>query len=1480
MADLLTFGGEELAGLGGKLASSAYKAGRIASEDTTEDPFYGVVDLPHVKGAEEAGYSAFLLAPSAQAQAVELNLTPFASNVGTYLADNGILPDNGWVKLGVDLFADFGNLLPLGTLTKATAAAKRARVISRVMEGGLKGKTGAAVVDALHGVVEMAGKMASVAPEVQAAAKLGDRAAVKAILDAAVAAGKPGDEALELMAALKKDRKALAELLEGADELASMGDLGPSMFEQATRLEKLNAGHITPLVGVVQPIGRDPIGTLRRLAGFNYQSEIMWMPGSNLIAQALDVIRPLKAGTELADDSLSVGSFLKRAAASQKLAEEMLGNGGLRPFHLDMLADRFSVMTGAQNERSLRLLASGDLDEKGVKEFAKALTGKKEPSDEDIVAARQMLLGDVVDRQRRLDTHIKEKRDALLADLTQKRRDAWASPSAIEAMGAVDSAMVEADVSDLRAVWELWRLPSITGDGMGLGQALRARAAYGSFVADQMAFGTREVLSRSYPKRGDRELVSSAMARVLDRPELWEVREGRLFLKEADPEKLRTAGAHRLAKMLEDTHNGARLSEVLTQQGLSGEVAQITNTWRRLLDATGETLVSDGVLFGTIPNYFPLVFTPSKKFYDTFKVSEKAQHQFFEVALARSEMAEIVLGAEGSAARKLSDDTLALAREGKLGWAQAREWTEDVAVRMEEQGYGTYEQDAIKVFHAYLDATNKALLVNRVFLDLPKTPVTIGASRWIADKNNAKGLTEAQMNGLPVVVDEAGYKALPLAAKEGYTELTSTGRVLGELDDIVQLQGKAAADAIRRRIDPHGLSAYTDDQLLNLTEGSLKSAREKVAKELEGKTEVAGVQITGRKGGKKGLSGSWVRQDSYPESVQGYKQIRSEVDKMVRAQAAKDLRDQILALEGKGGVAEASRLKVYVYKPDAAHLQEAFRLWSQNGDTPGWLRALDRWNANLKGWVLFGDFFHFNTMAVSSLVGDPQGVYRALRDDAGKLLPGVREGGLPSLLGNAVGRTGLGAAGGLATGAAMGADDPESLAGFSLAGALYGAAISAAIRNGKAARLRSFNPMGLEDMRRMGMAGWAGRPDDRALGTVQRSLRALRADLIRRGFGRSADALTGGLHVMDAYEETMWGVLNNGGKQAYFGAMWQPAYAKLQASAAWKAADTEGKAHLERQIATELMQGANNAFGGQSYANLFTDPTFQYHVRRFLISPDWTSSRLAWTASMMGNMGPVKQALLGGAMGTMVDAAQAGFDPDEMSARGPVFGAAMGVALGKWNKFVVRRMRTPGDAYATAGRKMGAAALLGGFATYNLLNYAFTGHFMWDNEEGRRLSVQLPNGQVYSPGKPFVEAFEWAAIKDTKTYPDPVTGRLRTKLAPVPGAFRIVLNRDSFGGPIISAGASPSDVLYKYGEIAVQSTFPIGLRGFGELGIGAITGSADATDASQAIFGVAGLPVKGKVGMVPGQALSIESLQSMLAPPSLGDPTNLLSGRL
>lgn len=1469
IAEVLSLGAANKVSAPGALLGGAYKTARKALEPEQEPPFRVVGERTGIAGSD-FGLTSELVLPTAYADAVQLNLTPFISNVGAYLQHRGVIPDSDLLALGLDLALDFGNLLPFaGQITSATKAASRARLISRALEGGAKGRKGKDLVDGLIGMVEAAGKVGRVGNEVLDAAKAGDKAAMDRLLKSALKFGEPTDDAMAVVKALRQDRKALIGLLENLDAIGKVDDLPGAFFLQPTRVQQLAAGQRTSRLAAIPPnrLWRDPAAFARQaFLGITYEGERFLMPAANAVAGVMDKLAPLKNVPVLVDglrvSSSPAGDVVKLAEAAERIP------GGINFFQRERMLNRAWLLVALPNEEQLAGLGEG-LTEGVVRDMLRKATGRKEVSPEQVARATEGILAKVKEGAAVRDAAILQMRDEAVEAATGRATEAW------QAVGMLDSALAQADLADLRNWHATFSDDWIVQDPQGVGMALMGRAAAGDRVFAALSQADTEIIRGILPRKLDQDAVLEAGQYVVSHPDLFELREGRAVLT-ASMDTIREQSPMFADLLLEKGYPG--FEEALRTTGLHPEITGLLGGYRDVLSRAKDTLAHEGVLTGFLADYFPRTGTFTKEGLKALGIDARHAARFMDVAVERhaagstDAVVEIIFGKPNAQGVRPLTELMNQAAAGKLTLQETRRFSEKMLKRMVDAGWYKPGRDGVAALTQYLASAHKALLANKMWRDLPELPTKVGRPELEALIGKAKAalVTNDQLAEL-----RRFYKSID--------EVPGWARPLGLFDEATgNTRTFVTGRALTREI--------TQAELRKLTASSLRDARQRAearaVDELFAAEKVGSVKTPA-------LEEDWIRTGHVPGSVPRAaeigKAIRNAKDRIFREEAG-----SIAAASARPKKAPATgatkRPTMLVFKGDAGHIQEAFGLW-QKGDFNHLSDLYDRINGAVKSVVLLGDLFYFNALATISVATDPKAVARILMDEAGQLRRAPKE--IPAALGraalapitgarasNAAAQAVVGAAAGLAAAPAFDADEPQQAAGFALAGALYGAMLGTALRRGRDARKIAFNPMNVDSLFWAGQGGWRGRPDDRAIGVATSFLRDLEERMIRRSAGATpplAGILRATRHAVEDYEQTLFGVIHNGGVQAAFEQAFRPALAKLQAEPGWAKLTEQQRFYRTKKIATEAMQFANGAFASNRYSLLFQSPHAEKILSRAFIAPQWLTSRLNLAASMLGNMGPVKGALVGSAVGSLIELADAGFDPDELS-RGPIFGAAAGAAGAWWSRNIIRRMGVQGDLYRNMALRLSGTALVAGWATYNLLNYAFTGHWMHENEEGRKLAVQLPNGQYYDPGKPFVEAYEWAGVLDKQTFEAPVFSRAASKLAPLPNAMRIVLNRNYWGGAIIEAEDGPSVIGAKWGEVVFSSVAPIGLRSTGEaLAQGVYGTGIDFGGLNRSLAGIAGLPIKGKAtGMVPGASLSPLTQRVTLGPPPLTTTPSLL----
>jgi hypothetical protein len=557
-------------------------------------------------------------------------------------------------------------------------------------------------------------------------------------------------------------------------------------------------------------------------------------------------------------------------------------------------------------------------------------------------------------------------------------------------------------------------------------------------------------------------------------------------------------------------------------------------------------------------------------------------------------------------------------------------------------------------------------------------------------------------------------------------------------------------------------------------------------------------------------------------------------------------------ITGKARGRKTGGQEIWVAKGFDGPLIEAFRFFDTKGllSTEGW-RKYSNFQYALKSTLLAVDAFHGQVLMAVSMMANPVRAAQvlAIPGEAFKTgLPGARIAAL-----GGVSRTAGGAVAGAGAAAALGGEGEEVAVG-GLVGALWSNALVAAMRNSLLSRKASMTP-GLEPaLAYMGLAGWTGRPADRAIGAFGRLLGKKAEDLRRSGGNKLLiSAIEGTRHLQEGFNQVLWETIHNGGKQFYFTTRWLEAHGKSAGKNIVNGIDMD-----LLQASREIMQSANNAFGGQQMSRLWRNPQFQQYLTGFQLSPDWTSSRLLGAGSVLMNMSPLPRAALGAAAGAAFEAAEAGFDMDHMTARGATGGAVLGSILGRWGNQVAARIGTKGDVMAREARRLYGAALLGGYVVGNLLNRAFTGRWMFQNEEGSRMHIELPDGTRIGFGKAYKEAFEFAGA-DPKYSP---LSRLASKGSPLARAAAELWSNQTWNGPIYQLDAPLWEQAGSLVKYASGSVTPIALQGpvraVEAVSSGRITGPAALTLGVVRASGIQALP--------PLQGLEGTGIGSLVAP--------------
>jgi hypothetical protein len=262
--------------------------------------------------------------------------------------------------------------------------------------------------------------------------------------------------------------------------------------------------------------------------------------------------------------------------------------------------------------------------------------------------------------------------------------------------------------------------------------------------------------------------------------------------------------------------------------------------------------------------------------------------------------------------------------------------------------------------------------------------------------------------------------------------------------------------------------------------------------------------------------------------------------------------------------------------------------------------------------------------------------------------------------------------------------------------------------------------------------------------------------------------------AVGTWDRGLWDFYHNGLKMAAF----QSLYSKELARQGGKNSDT---------IARAIAQHVNNAFGGQVWENMVINRNMQDVMRLLLLAPDWTLSNIK---SAGGWMYPWLQKGAAAAQGKVLL-------PDQL---------LRSEVTGRYSRRYVFN------------------AILAYGGAMNLANYAFNGHFMWDNPKGHRWALQLPwddnegRAQYLPVAKQFREIFEFlgqAHEVGLKKKEDYMLDFWLKKRSPV---MDILLTqgtgRDFFGRKMYAADADDLEELGTRLGHLVEGVVPLNFLGF------------------------------------------------------------------
>lgn len=1425
----------------------AFRVGQIGAQiaqKTQEPEDDNRFSLVHLNPQQETrALQEYVYARKPLADAPELFYGPFMQ-LGTKLQ---LGPK--WVQFVVDTVTDpltyalsgSGGLLAKGAgkigLTGLetglmTVNARVARLGSMLGKGAAE-IGGKAVLDEAERALVAAGKILG-SGEREAmlqAARTGSKE-FTGLIDKALAVGEkemePGIKAS--LDAMRKDRKALQWVLDNSDELLGYEKLPSSLIPQKGVFAKIAAGQAEPFVKFAIP-SLNPANLTRQLIGIGYEGETFYTPfAKSMMSRGARTMTGTAEGllTGRATEQLAARRYAPRPYMTGDVTGRDVG------FSLDHID---SVLASPLDRPNLRAAEELPIDPETLEKAWKALPKKaRETMNQDEFAAK--LMGSarrslMESDQARLATR-QEMMDRLAGQAEQAMQP-FGPPA--PGIGAELAQAGEIAAAQVRRHADMFSLENLHREGSAGDFHLRLTANiddikhWGSLSAGQ----AWDVLIREHGGIAQAQDIDGILRYVIEQPKAWEAKtvngERRLFLK---PENIKQGSLFRQQLNLS---KGGSLETFLTTTGLSNEVA---STWERMsqtLEIVGKNLVSEKALAGTMDSFWPAVFKRNPQFSRRFGEGIEGWRALTDALLYSPESVSDIMPDVAKEAQRLAGS----AKAGKASVQQVRKVVDEARVILEAKGYGTYERSSINTFANAINSYGQAHLERRLLDEFGaitgKTPYE-DLPDEIKKLVTARAWNAVDKDGVSHTRDVFGNTKIPKEdIRAAFTRITLRSAR-------PDLEGGAVRGALKEQIPD--------------------IAREMVAKEMAGKKQIkVGDQVIRIRAARvrEEVPGSiegafdaeWVRSKSYPEHLRYRKEIEAEVEARVAA-AEQKLSKRIAKKTGEGKI--PPRAVIWVRKDLANHFVEPLGLWEQHGLNGPTLSALGRLNAKLKATTLLGDVFHLHSLTMNQLAGrGPREFFKFLLDPQGNLLPGVKAGAFGGterfarMRQQAVGGVVVGAAAGAGTGLAFDAS-PGETATLSLTGALYGAALGAARINEAWGKRLALSPDGYEYLHWMGRANWTGRPDDRSIGMFSGWLKDFR-DMLMRKYPDSflISPIDGLKHVNDVWEHELWGTAHNGGKHWLFAATWNDEVAKLEKSAKFKALSAAQQENAKVDLARQVMQFANNAFGTPNVAALLSNPKWMHYARWGLLAPNWTASRIQMASGFYHGLSKPMQALTGAALGSAIEAAEAGFDPEQMTGMGLVGGGVLGVVAGKWSGRIAERLMTKGDVTAKLAQKATATALLAGFATANLLNKALSGHWLWENEEGKKTSIELPGvaesgrKRYLSLGKQWMEAFEFAAISEKDGFAVPVFGRTQSKLSvPVQWTVHMLMNDNRYGH-LVTADDNVVDRLGNIMRFTAESVTPIIVQGPARLAGQAIEGSANMGRAAEAAVRFAGFPL-------------------------------------
>jgi len=1340
-----------------------------------------------------------MLVPGDVQKTPELFWGPFMQ-LGTYM---GI--ENPALRFLVDAVADPTNLLTFGTGTLLNMTGKVGKVVAAgAKTRGITGNAAIRAADSIEDVVKVLGQVGlggEHLSKLRAAASKGVFSGeFKSLIDKGIQAAKTGEgvvpEVTELLTTLRSNKKAFAKLIElGEDTGRLVLPLQQGKSALGTMGRRMAAGQVNPLLRVEKPFAG-----LRSMFGTEYGNLVLWeaVPKSRILpdgslALGDEVIDP--ALQAMRTDTFQVHPVSDDVAAAQANAVER-----------STLA--MQAFLGAVPPRLSARMAGFPMSDDAVVRLTLEQTGETIKGKKAIEAAREGLLRQAAaDAQGNLQEAAGESAKRLDALLKRGRELA---DDHVQRQGLNDEIAAELQQQTeqtIRQAWDDADWKQIETDPSGPAEALLSRNGIQANNAENFEYAVDEILHttihhKSGTKRAlAREAYQEALASAVEHPEAFELgADGTLrLIKGAELD------ADLTARIAHWEQKDIPLREMLEEGGLSGPLTTVVQTAVETNAAALQSLKSADLIGQEVDNYL----------HRSIRVRNSGpirNQQELEDFLKNNNIASDVR-------RQVERSPKLKNNQEKI--QEARRLTEKQLLAMEARGLIDIERRFTKRFLRGLQQTNSALTFSQMMRE------TAVGSPWLAigkleQYNNRFFFGKNRLptrdaykkaGGAPLMmVDDPlldhPWTRLGLSKSAFEADYVNIGQDVGEGvlrllpgQEVERLLAKRALASEQATVVAKGIKAKT-----TVSAKTYKRLRSEASSDIRDQATELGLSFT---------DGQWSKflsSGSVPDDVlraadvpaREARKLRKDYQTLVRKK-----RDDFIAGLKKAADPKPGRASLWVLRGSEGPFREVFGAFSK--DQVNWLkrpivRTFYRWNGAMKGLVLNNSFFHGNVLGAAQHLLTPK---RAVSD----LMRIYTEPAAREFRNQLLAQQGTGAAAGAVGGYAMGDEEEQALWG-GLAGLVFATAIGAARAGAKSARRYALDPSKAPMLARMGRAGWTGRPDGRAIGVMAEGMQKM-SDWLTRKHGKrtlSSATLDGAWHAQTAYEHELWGIMHNGSKTVAFERLAEQLDDALlkkglkPGSDAWKRAQLEGD--------REIVQVINSALGGHMASRLWSDPTFHQHASGLLLSPDWTVGNLVGAGNLLLGATARQNAAMGAAIGLTAEMADSGWNIEEVGLGGVLGGAGVALGLGRLSRSVMGRMMTPGDVAAATSRRLYRNALLGGLVMTNLLNHAFVGRWMHENPEGKRLSVALPGDEFYATiGKPYKEALEFASAIDQEKYETWILGRLRSKVAPLPGLFVEVVGNNSGFGRTIAHTDSPLRNTALTASHILGSVTPIALTG-------------------------------------------------------------------